>query len=264
MPRDPSSSRVPPSELRRLDGAIAVGLVALLLALLVVGLTDRSDPGRAASVTIASSESRPVGSVLASPAPPLSTTTTDPPAGSTTTTAAAPPSSTTTSVPVSATGSPLPPPVPGPVTAVGDSIMLDIQPYLEADLPGVRVDGVVSRQFETGIGVVTADRAAGTLGNVLIVELGTNGTVTPQDVTAMVQAAAGVARVVFVNVNVPRPWAAMDNTVIAAGVAQYPGLAYLADWYTLSSGHPDWFDPDHVHLDPTGAQAMAQLIAEYT
>ena len=95
-------------------------------------------------------------------------------------------------------------PVPGPVSAVGDSIMLDIQPYLEADIPGARVDGLVSRQFETGIAVVQADRAAGTLGNVLVVELGTNGTVTPSDFDAMMQAAAGVTRVVFVNVNVPR------------------------------------------------------------
>ena len=68
-----------------------------------------------------------------------------------------------------------PAPVAGPVTAVGDSIMLDIQPELAADLPGVTVDGLVSRQFEAGIGVVQADRAAGTLGRVLVVELGTNG-----------------------------------------------------------------------------------------
>ena len=45
-------------------------------------------------------------------------------------------------------------PVPGPVSAVGDSIMLDIQPYLATDIPGAQVDGLVSRQFETGIGVV--------------------------------------------------------------------------------------------------------------
>jgi hypothetical protein len=170
-------------------------------------------------------------------------------AGATTTPSAA--SVTTTSVP----------PVPGPVTAVGDSIMLDIQPYLAVDIPGARIDGMVSRQFETGIGVVQADRAAGTLGNVLVVELGTNGSVTSADVDAMMAAAAGVKRVVFVNVDVPRPWEAPDNAVLAAGVARYPGLAVLADWYTLSMGHPEWFTPDQVHLEPDGAQALAQLVA---
>ena len=94
----------------------------------------------------------------------------------------------------------------GSVTAVGDSIMIDMQPNLQADIPGIAVNGAVSRQFETGIGVVQADRAAGTLGSVLVVELGTNGTVTSSDIDAMMAAAAGVKRVVFVNVDVPRSW----------------------------------------------------------
>jgi hypothetical protein len=125
--------------------------------------------------------------------------------------------------------------------------MLDIQPYLAVDLPGATIDGVVSRQFETGIGVVAAHRA--------------NGAVTPADFDAMMTAAAGVKRVVFVNVDVPRSWETEDNAVLAAGVARYPGVAVLADWYTLSSGHPAWFTPDQVHLEPAGAQALAQLVA---
>jgi hypothetical protein len=139
--------------------------------------------------------------------------------------------------------------------------MIDIQPYLQADLPGVRVDGLVSRQFETGVGVVQTARAAGTLGSVLVVELGTNGAVTSSDVDAMMQAAAGVRRVVFVNLDVPRSWEVPDNAVLAAGVVRYPGVAVLADWYALSSDHPEWFAADQVHLQPAGAQAMAALIA---
>jgi hypothetical protein len=141
--------------------------------------------------------------------------------------------------------------------------MLDIQPELQAIVPAARVDGLVSRQFETGIGVVQAERAAGTLGTVLVVELGTNGSVTSSDFDAMMQAAAGVKRVVFVNINVPRSWTAPDNAVLAAGVARYPGVAVLADWNALSSGHPEWFTPDQVHLQPAGAQALAALVAEY-
>jgi hypothetical protein len=154
-------------------------------------------------------------------------------------------------------------PVADSVSAVGDSIMLDIQPDLLAIVPGARVDGLVSRQFETGVGVVQAERAAGTLGTVLVVELGTNGSVTSSDFDAMMQAAAGVKRIVFVNINVPRSWTAPDNAVLAAGVARYPGVAVLADWNALSSGHPEWFTPDQVHLQPAGAQALAALVAEY-
>jgi hypothetical protein len=236
----------------RIDRVIALGLVMVLLALLGVALAHRSATTRSSTpttqATVKARQATPDHSV------PVATPTTSPPTSTTTTTTA------TTAAPTSTTA---PIPVAGPVSAVGDSIMLDIQPYLAVDVPGAHIDGLVSRQFETGIGVVQTDRADGTLGRVLVVELGTNGTVTPSDFDAMMQAAAGVARVVFVNVNVPRSWEASDNAVLAAGVARYPGVAVLADWNTLSSGHPEWFTPDQVHLEPAGAQALADLVARY-
>ncbi len=242
------------SEIRPVDRIIAVGLVALLVALLAWAVVDRSSPGRTAAT--AGGAIRPVPppaalSGTSAPSPPPSSVTTAP-----ANTAVIPSTPSTAAVTPTSVA-----PVPGPVTAVGDSIMLDIQPYLAIDIPGATIDGVVSRQFDTGIGVVAAHRADGTLGNVLVVELGTNGAVTPADFDAMMAAAAGVKRVVFVNVDVPRPWEAADNAVLAAGVARYPGVAVLADWYTLSSGHPAWFTPDEVHLEPAGAQALAQLVA---
>jgi hypothetical protein len=216
----------------RVDRLVGAGVVLLLVSLLVVALVRRSGDAHSASP----GTSRPGAAPAATSTPP-------------------------TSSPAATTSSSIPP-VAGPVSAVGDSIMLDIQPELEADIPGVRVDGLVSRQFETGIGVVQADRADGTLGNVLVVELGTNGTVTPSDFDAMMEAAAVVKRVVFVNVDVPRSWEVSDNAVLAAGVARYPGVAQLADWNALSSGHPEWFTPDQVHLEPAGAQALATLITQ--
>jgi hypothetical protein len=243
------------SGISRIDRIIGIALVVLLVALLVVAVARRPAPAHTATaptIRSAATTVRAPGTGATSPSTPSSPLGSAAPASST-----APPSSTTTPT------TPVTDPVPGPVSAVGDSIMLDIQPYLEADLPGARIDGLVSRQFESGIAVVQADRAAGTLGNVLVVELGTNGTVTPTDFDGMMQAAAGVTRVVFVNINVPRPWEAPDNAVLAAGVARYPGVAVLADWNALSAGHPEWFTPDQVHLDPAGAQAMASLVAQY-
>ena len=237
------------SGIDRVDRFIGIALLAVLVGLVGFGLSQnsRSAPPSATG-PLSTSASRPTtGPAPGSTAPPPTTG-----AGVTTTSTA--PTTTTTTVPV---------PVAGPVTAVGDSIMLDIQPELTVDVPGVTVDGLVSRQFEAGIGVVQADRAAGTLGRVLVVELGTNGSVEPSDIDAMMQAASGVARVVFVNVCVPRPWAAPDNAVLAAGVARYPGLAVLADWNALATPHPEWFTADQVHLNPDGAAALAALIARY-
>jgi hypothetical protein len=239
----------------RVDRIIGVALVVLLLTLLAVAVAHRSAWSHSVSpVTTRSTISMAKASAgthvsgpspLGSPSQPTDSSS-SPDA----------PSSTATSSAASVT-------VTGPVSAVGDSVMLDIQPYLEVDIPGARVDGLVNRQFESGISVVQADRADGTLGNVLVVELGTNGTVSSSDFDAMMQAASGAKRVVFVNLNVPRSWEEPDNAVLAAGVARYPGLAVLADWNALSSSHPEWFTPDQVHLEPAGAQALANLVAQY-
>jgi len=244
------------SKVSRSDKIIAAALVAVLAALVVVAVVRQSDHAASAAGPTTTPGSRSAsttpGSGQVAPSTSMSTSTST----STSTT------STTTTIAVGS-GAPGTAPVAGPVTAVGDSIMLDIQSDLQADIPGAQVDGLVSRQFETGIGIVQADRAAGTLGNVLVVELGTNGSVTSSDFDAMMQAAAGAKRVVFVNVNVPRSWEAPDNAVLAAGVDRYPGVAVLADWNALSTPHPEWFTSDQVHLQPAGTQALASLITRY-
>ena len=250
-------------EITRVDRVIGITLVAVLVALTGLGLSQRPAPGLAPAGIAASR------SGTGSPPGPGATATTAAPVGTapfgTPDLGATPgpyPAAAPTSQPAASTTS-SPPAVAGPVTAVGDSIVIDIQPYLESDIPGVTVDGEVSRQFETGIGIVQADRAAGTLGAVLVVELGTNGSVTAADFDAMMQAAAGVERVVFVNINVPRPWEVPDNAVLSAGVARYPGVAVLADWDAESTPHPEWFTPDQVHLEPAGARALAALVAQW-
>ena len=220
------------SDISRIDRVIGVVLVLVLAGLVGLGLGDSRSAARTPLAGPATIPSSPA--VTAAPA----TTTTLPPAP------------TTTLVPVT-----------GPVTAVGDSIVLDVQRQLGALVPGVTVDGLVSRQFDAGVGVVQADRAAGTLGRVLVVVLGTNGPISPAGVDAMVAAASGVTRIVFVTVCVPRSWAATDNAVLAAGVARHSDVAVLADWSALATPHPEWFTADQVHLNPAGATALATLIA---
>ena len=239
----------------RFDRIVVAAFLAVLVGLVGLAFATRSGAKSSASAPAGSNQLAPAGS--SSTTGPAPTTTSPPPTAGTSSTSSTSSSTTSTTAAAGA-----PPPVSGQVTAVGDSVMIDMQPNLQADIPGISVDGAVSRQFETGIGVVQADRAAGTLGSVLVVELGTNGTVTSGDVDAMMQAAAGVKRVVFVNVDVPRSWEAPDNAALAAGVAGYPGVAVLADWYSLSSPHPEWFTADQVHLQPAGAAALAGLIAQ--
>jgi hypothetical protein len=236
-------------KISRADRAIGAALLALMAGLLALAIVHRSDQAHSAPLPLA-----PASPSAASASSNLTSGATSTPGTAST--------GTTGTAATSGSGQ-TPPTVSGSVSAVGDSILLDIQPYLQTEVPAAHIDGLVSRQFETGIGVVQAERAAGTLGTVLVVELGTNGSVTASDFDAMMQAASGAKRVVFVNINVPRSWMAPDNAVLAAGVARYPGVAELADWNALSTGHPEWFTPDQVHLQPAGAQALATLVAQY-
>jgi hypothetical protein len=167
--------------------------------------------------------------------------------------------------PTTTTTSTLPPPaagfVPGHVTAVGDSVMLDYQTPLEADIPGIDVEAAVSRQWATGEAILSQLKAEGQLGAEVIVALGTNGPITDTDFDDMMNALQGASRVVFVNVHVDRPWQDPNNAVLARGAARYPRV-YIADWATVAAANPLWFGPDGTHLaiNGTGADDLAALI----
>src|SRR5258708_34511714 len=64
------------------------------------------------------------------------------------------------------------------VTAVGDLVMLAAAPELQAALPGIYIDAVVSRQMSAGLAEVRMLAAAGGLRRVVLVGLGSNSTVT--------------------------------------------------------------------------------------
>src|SRR5580704_17104986 len=89
---------------------------------------------------------------------------------------------TTTTTTTTTTTSTLPPPGPGfvagHVTAVGDSVMIDYEIPLRADIPGITVQDAVSRQWGTGETLLQDDKTAGQLGAEVIVALGTNGPIT--------------------------------------------------------------------------------------
>ena len=185
--------------------------------------------------------------------------TTTPTTSSTTSTASSP--STTTSTTADLPGPAGPGFVAGQVTAVGDSVMLDYQDPLETSIPGIDVNAAVSRQWSDGEAVLQQMKAAGHLGSLVIVGLGTNGPITSTDFDNMMAILSGASRVVFVNVHVDRAWQDPNNAVIASGAARYPHVV-VADWATLAAQNPQWFGADGTHLgiDGPGADALAALV----
>jgi hypothetical protein len=124
----------------------------------------------------------------------------------------------------------------------------------------VTVDAVVGRQVWTGIARLEAYRQAGDLAGLraVVVDLGTNGPMTPADVAELRAVTAGVPLLVFVNVRVPLPWQAETNASLAA-VADQPGVK-VVDWYSASTA-PGALWPDGIHPDPEGQAIYANLVA---
>ena len=182
----------------------------------------------------------------------------DPTATPTTTTPATTAPATTTP----ATPAP-PPPAAAPVTritGIGDSVMLGSEGALRFVFGDrLQLDAAVSRQFGDAVDVAGLLAAAGQLGERVVIHLGTNGIIRPEQFDALMQRLAAVPRVLVLNTNVARPWEVPVNELLATAVPTYPN-AVLVDWKAVSGAHPEWFVDDGVHLTGDGALAYADLV----
>lgn len=146
------------------------------------------------------------------------------------------------------------------VTAIGDSIMIDATPYLRQLLPGIVVSAHIGRQFIEAPQVISQLKNQGLLGKYVIIELGTNGPFTVGQMDSLIHS-MGNRYIVFVNTRVPRPWQDTVNSTLAQAPKQFPNVT-VVNWHQASAGKSSYFYPDHVHLNPTGAQYFARLLAD--
>lgn len=139
--------------------------------------------------------------------------------------------------------------------------MIDLEPSLSADVKGISFDAVVGQQWTTGISDVQQLRSSGQLGSIVVIELGTNGPITGELFTQMMQALRGVSRVVFVTNYVPDSYETSNNAIIEQDAPHYDNAA-VANWFALASANPGWICPDGYHLScgGPGAAALAALI----
>ena len=155
----------------------------------------------------------------------------------------------------------------GWTSAVGDSAMLGAVDALVQEIPNLAlIDAQGSRQVPVAIDLLRQYRAAGHLGDVVVVHVGNNGPLTAEQFDEMMGVLEGVSKVLVVNLTVPPnvadPVAVPNDAVLAEGVARYPEKAVLVDWYSASAGHPEYFW-DGIHLTPQGARAYADLISSH-
>ncbi|MGN6792276.1 MAG: SGNH/GDSL hydrolase family protein [Streptosporangiaceae bacterium] len=147
----------------------------------------------------------------------------------------------------------------GSVTAVGDSIMVASTPALQAALPGIYIDAAVGRQFSTGLQVIADLKAQGMLRPIVVVGLGTNGTVTAGEISQLFAEIGPDRKLVLVNTFENRPWEQEVNSMLATAANEHRGVV-LADWYTKIEHRTSLLWPDGIHPQPAGAVVYAKLL----
>ncbi|HZC41251.1 MAG TPA: acyltransferase family protein [Streptosporangiaceae bacterium] len=145
------------------------------------------------------------------------------------------------------------------VTAIGDSVMLAAAPELQHMLPGIYIDAKVSRQMTQGLSVARRLAASGQLRQVLVLGLGTNGTVTRQEVRKLVDLLGPRRGLVLVNTFVPRPWGPPNNAVLAAAARRYPNVV-LANWSKTIGHRTSLLWQDGIHPQPSGGRVYARMV----
>lgn len=151
---------------------------------------------------------------------------------------------------------------------IGDSVILGAQPWIVSALTarGWRVNQTSQESLHTWEAgrIVDANRRAFGLGDVAIVQLGTNDGGNPAELAGYVDELMGhlatVDRVYWVNMRQFRPWVPAANAVIADAATRYPNLRVI-DWDSHATPNPSLVAGDGYHLNAGGAAFMAQLLA---
>ncbi|CAM3371727.1 MULTISPECIES: acyltransferase family protein [Paenibacillus] len=148
------------------------------------------------------------------------------------------------------------------VSAIGDSVMLGVSPYLEKAIPGIHVDAVIGRQMRQARDLLPGLQANNRIqGGTVIIGLGTNGAFAQKDLDSLLKSLEPAQSILLVNTRVPREWEQNVNEMLAAAADRYPNVK-LIDWYSASKGHPEYFRSDGVHLEPEGAAAYTSMLLE--
>lgn len=145
------------------------------------------------------------------------------------------------------------------ITAIGDSVLINPAPYLKKKFPNITIDAKVSRQMRHAQTIVTTLKKTNQLGEIVVIELGTNSPFPDKTLTSLIEAIGNNRKILLVNVRVPRPWESVVNKSLATISKKYPNTT-VVDWYSTSANHNEYFVKDGVHLKPEGAKTYAAMI----
>jgi peptidoglycan/LPS O-acetylase OafA/YrhL len=147
------------------------------------------------------------------------------------------------------------------ISAIGDSAMLAAAPALQEAFPGISIDAAVSRNMGSAPALVQAQLDGGTLREVVVLALGTNGPID-RSTLEQVRAIIGPRReLIVVNAQAPRGWIPGVNSELASFALVYRNVE-LANWHDAIQPYLHEMARDQVHFGPIGAGIYAGAVSE--
>lgn len=140
----------------------------------------------------------------------------------------------------------------------GDSVILGIKFELQSRYKISVFNARVGRQAPELLDELVRDKQAAGDDRVVI-NLGNNNKLVESQVAAILEELKDQPLVIIVNTAVPRPWRDHNNELIATQAARYPNMQ-VVDWQGISTGRPEYFAPDGIHLAPLGATVYVDAI----
>ena len=92
-----------------------------------------------------------------------------------------------------------------------------------------------------------------------MVGLGTNGTVTAEEISQLFAEIGPTPPLVLVNTFEARPWEQEVNATLAAAASDHRGVV-LANWYATIEHRTNLLWPDGIHPQPGGCLVYARML----
>ena len=140
----------------------------------------------------------------------------------------------------------------------GDSVILGIRSKLEAKQHISLVNARVGRQAPELLAVMRVDQTSVPQSPVVF-NLGNNNALSEATVLEIFEVLKNQPQIIVVNTAVPRAWKDANNAIISSVAARYQNVI-VVDWNKISSGRPELFAPDGVHLSPAGSDVYVDLV----
>lgn len=144
--------------------------------------------------------------------------------------------------------------------AIGDSTMLLALPDLART--GYQANARGCRTIEEGLDVIRDYKHQGRLPHLVVLALGADASISSHQLAKAFHI-VGRKRVLGLVTPIELGGGtSSDADHVRAAAKRHPKRAVLLDWVHYSNGHPEYFQPDGLHLTFPGAAAFARLLRQ--